>query len=86
MKYPKYITVIRDGKRGSHMNLSRCGTYYETAGWSIDVIYIKTVDGKFFITGFMDHLEGCRLEPISKYIYNKDEWGVRANYRYKGDK
>jgi len=81
MKYPKYIAVVINGKRGSHMEL--INKYYDTCGWSISVKNLKyNKDLKVWvINNFMDHLDGSFMEPISESVFKKGKWGVKSKIK-----
>ena len=80
MVFPKYISVVRNETRGSHMEL--VGSRYETLGWSLPLKYVMIEDGRYIIYDFMDHLNGSKLEPISLSTFNKGIWGVKATFRH----
>ena len=63
---PKFV---RNGT--SHMKL--VGEGYETRGWSLPVKNVEVLDGKFFIIGFMAHLDKTELIPITEAEFNEDQ-------------
>jgi len=81
MEKPKYIAVVIDNKRLSHMSLWDGG--YTTKGWTLPKEHIKWSKRYecFIIVGFMEHLDNARLEPISEVIFKKDEWGIETKLK-----
>ena len=62
MQYPKFIKISNT----SFMELDEVSGEYTTRGWSLPLKYVTK---ELIIRGFMKHLNGCKLVPISKEEY-----------------